>query len=120
MFCTDQEGLPDYWGIETFENDDDRVMIGRIRKDYPTTGVLKRRASRFRMPGDCRNQEGLPDYWGIETRHSGRNSRRSDANQEGLPDYWGIETSRRKSASWLLTCIRKDYPTTGVLKLFLS
>ena len=37
-----QEGLPDYWGIETF------------RYGLETKGAIE-------------NQEGLPDYWGIET-----------------------------------------------------
>ena len=37
-----QEGLPDYWGIETQQS--------------PHHPNLQRR-----------NQEGLPDYWGIET-----------------------------------------------------
>ena len=64
------------------------------------------------------DQEGLPDYWGIETilyelllflDHC--------QNQEGLPDYWGIETcSSPWSVLWQRSRIRKDYPTTGVLK----
>ena len=49
----DQEGLPDYWGIET------PFCQPQIRKDYPTTGVLKLPSANY--------QEGLPDYWGIET-----------------------------------------------------
>ena len=36
-----QEGLPDYWGIET-------NIISRVFKGHSY-------------------QEGLPDYWGIET-----------------------------------------------------
>ena len=36
-----QEGLPDYWGIETFGVFQFFVNIEQIRKDYPTTGVLK-------------------------------------------------------------------------------
>ena len=42
-FYGNQEGLPDYWGIETF------FFCDRI----PHFNIL--------------NQEGLPDYWGIET-----------------------------------------------------
>ena len=63
-----QEGLPDYWGIETGE-----CLSGYLRS--PT------------------NQEGLPDYWGIETSPTGRPaSHLLFSYQEGLPDYWGIET----------------------------
>ena len=40
-------------------------------------------------------------------------------NQEGLPDYWGIETHPRQHKQHLYRKIRKDYPTTGVLKLLL-
>ena len=39
-------------------------------------------------------------------------------NQEGLPDYWGIETPSYANAIISDSIlIRKDYPTTGVLKL---
>ena len=38
----DQEGLPDYWGIETFNHAKHCSHIPKY-------------------------QEGLPDYWGIET-----------------------------------------------------
>ena len=40
----DQEGLPDYWGIETFTS-----------SRYEPFEAL------------VHDQEGLPDYWGIET-----------------------------------------------------
>ena len=43
MSMDDQEGLPDYWGIETYR------------------GKTQLCAHIFF------NQEGLPDYWGIET-----------------------------------------------------
>ena len=43
IFVSDQEGLPDYWGIET------NLLI-------------------CQSSCVCRfYQEGLPDYWGIET-----------------------------------------------------
>ena len=41
-----------------------------IRKDYPTTGVLKRDIYLIvdsKVMQKIINQEGLPDYWGIET-----------------------------------------------------
>ena len=41
-----QEGLPDYWGIETLS------CIFRF------------------LPFEFAHQEGLPDYWGIETINS--------------------------------------------------
>ena len=89
----DQEGLPDYWGIETRTSQITmRAYRGCIRKDYPTTGVLKLVDS---TPG------------GVATaRH-----------QEGLPDYWGIETILYHVGDSDFLKIRKDYPTTGVLKL---
>ena len=66
----DQEGLPDYWGIET-----------------PLQCLLL-------QVHQCFNQEGLPDYWGIETHHTVTTPvLYSFFDQEGLPDYWGIETS---------------------------
>ena len=90
-----QEGLPDYWGIETI-----------TRSSFITTGGIY--------------QEGLPDYWGIETLPALRCSYlQKYPNQEGLPDYWGIETSFLRRALYLYSQpIRKDYPTTGVLRLF--
>ena len=98
----DQEGLPDYWGIETCDRCF-KIRIGvLIRKDYPTTGVLKPRGVGAVKRHLTPDQEGLPDYWGIETylqpyetcevRHK---------NQEGLPDYWGIETFPQKCPSQL-------------------
>ena len=62
-----QEGLPDYWGIETCPI----ISLARL-KSY---------------------QEGLPDYWGIETFPAIRGWFHSWSYQEGLPDYWGIETN---------------------------
>ena len=43
MDRSNQEGLPDYWGIETYISTT-RIHCTNslIRKDYPTTGVLKR------------------------------------------------------------------------------
>ena len=65
-----------------------------IRKDYPTTGVLKLDACSLRcFTVFCFNQEGLPDYWGIETYH-GHWINNFACDQEGLPDYWGIETPK--------------------------
>ena len=166
----DQEGLPDYWGIETGDLQS-CLSLGKlqIRKDYPTTGVLKlyggskktailsrhqeglpdywgietlckmpftilRRPAhqeglpdywgietislhRFWCAGRTAHQEGLPDYWGIETVCDCALKKGIGKNQEGLPDYWGIETDKN-AHSWRLTFqgIRKDYPTTGVLK----
>ena len=94
-----QEGLPDYWGIETCAIAFNRYLrwhSSKIRKDYPTTGVLK-------LQWQCRtfhirdryDQEGLPDYWGIETlwKSDARVINVLVADQEGLPDYWGIETN---------------------------
>ena len=61
-----QEGLPDYWGIETHFT--------------------------LAKPFTVSNQEGLPDYWGIETlllpALLGQSA--SGFDQEGLPAYWGI------------------------------
>ena len=87
-----QEGLPDYWGIETRFRPGRRARISPIRKDYPTTGVLKPRSLGRPRTHDAPHQEGLPDYWGIETL---------------LPTYIRLS----------FLPIRKDYPTTGVLKL---
>ncbi len=39
-----------------------------IRKDYPTTGVLKLYGIRVLNFFCVLHQEGLPDYWGIETK----------------------------------------------------
>ena len=65
---------------------------GRIT---PTTGVLKLDLLRgWRATATTPYQEGLPVYWGIETCRSYVGF----PHQEVLP-------------------IRKDYPTTGVLKL---
>ena len=41
-----------------------------IRKDYPTTGVLKLLAGKLLLTEVTADQEGLPDYWGIETCHA--------------------------------------------------
>ena len=97
-FAEDQEGLPDYWGIET---------------------MLVRRGSSGLY--SSANQEGLPDYWGIETLRWKEYPLGYTTYQEGLPDYWGIETnqSTRQPMSHTLF-IRKDYPTTGVLKQMVS
>ncbi len=43
------------------------LQLSHIRKDYPTTGVLKRRRKPLYRPLHRKDQEGLPDYWGIET-----------------------------------------------------
>ena len=75
-----------------------------IRKDYPTTGVLKL----FKWWGvhdSPTHQEGLPDYWGIETSKSNTpRTARIFPNQEGLPDYWGIETHYNPSAGLTDEC----------------
>ena len=63
-----QEGLPAYWGIETFF---------RPLRDVSL---------------NIRHQEGLPAYWGIETSIPNRLAMVSATDQEGLPAYWGIET----------------------------
>ena len=70
-------------------------MKDNIRKDYPTTGVLK-------LSAFAQNAIGF-----VQT-----------GDQEGLPDYWGIETECEHAKIQLCQKIRKDYPTTGVLKLF--
>ena len=115
----DQEGLPDYWGIETLVIRHIRGLPRRIRKDYPTTGVLRlfealpglqvkvrrirkdypttgvlRLSSQISLSRTSTHsyQEGLPDYWGIETRLIRCDQRIFCPHQEGLPDYWGIET----------------------------
>ena len=68
------------------------------------------------------HQEGLPDYWGIETQVPAVPVRGSFRQyQEGLPDYWGIETVFPADMfDAESNPIRKDYPTTGVLKLRLK
>ena len=45
------------------------VLKRAIRKDYPTTGVLKRDLV-VDVCLEAGDQEGLPDYWGIETTSS--------------------------------------------------
>ena len=94
-------------------------LLKPIRKDYPTTGVLKLAQHNLLLSPEPENQEGLPDYWGIETSLSAMLSSPLFFDQEGLPDYWGIETI---SNFWIGAAfdrrIRKDYPTTGVLKLY--
>ncbi len=66
-------------------------MTTSIRKDYPTTGVLKQPPCVI-LGTSLKNQEGLPDYWGIETlllpALLGQSA--SGFDQEGLPAYWGI------------------------------
>ena len=71
-------------------------MLQTIRKDYPTTGVLK---LIWLVPSWATtyfsDQEGLPDYWGIETNTVDTLALKNGIwNQEGLPDYWGIETCK--------------------------
>ena len=66
QFSFHQEGLPDYWGIETL---------------YACVYLFV-----------LVDQEGLPDYWGIETVVVGIPNENNVPDQEGLPDYWGIET----------------------------
>ena len=62
-----------------------------IRKDYPTTGVLKLYIDDASYVS-VDDQEGLPDYWGIETILWRKFIKKLRKYQEGLPDYWGIET----------------------------
>ena len=118
-FSLDQEGLPAYWGIETycyelcftnFFNVSGRITrllgywnwyscvllwwwIDPIRKDYPLTGVLKQSDGCFVEVG----QKGI----------SGRITR--------LLGYWNLH--QLLVAINNLIRIRKDYPLTGVLKL---
>ena len=89
-----QEGLPDYWGIETFFYENISFNMSSIRKDYPTTGVLRLLTAKDGIDeGKASDQEGLPDYWGIETYlHDLLQYIPTISYQEGLPDYWGIET----------------------------
>ena len=117
-----QEGLPDYWGIETF-------LVAFIyppvrcfiRKDYPTTGVLKHyRQGRGHRPTHY-HQEGLPDYWGIETTSQlqgclpGRHLIRKDYPTTGV-----LKLFSNTAFQITVALIRKDYPTTGVLKRLLA
>ena len=94
---SNQEGLPDYWGIETQNHNQ---MASLMRLHYLTVKNMRL------QPELLRDQEGLPDYWGIETFARSATPvtnqeglpeylyfSRSEPNQEGLPDYWGIETS---------------------------
>ena len=100
-FQLHQEGLPDYWGIETGTQSRFCIMELLIRKDYPTTGVLKLSRHGTNLKVEETDQEGLPDYWGIETYLLGTASVINCENQEGLPDYWGIETNILwKDATW--------------------
>ena len=92
----DQEGLPDYWGIETYQMPLSFVHAQRVNQeglpDYWGIETLLRRFVCGRQPCAA-YQEGLPDYWGIETHSSQRwTTNRVTPYQEGLPDYWGIET----------------------------
>ena len=85
----------------------DRSRRERIRKDYPTTGVLKlfRGGSDHGFPVTD-HQEGLPDYWGIETLPQQTIDLwyvlDVEVDQEGLPDYWGIETCLESGVQILL------------------
>ena len=92
----DQEGLPDYWGIETYP---DELQANEIERCVPY-------------------QEGLPDYWGIETTHNPD----SEHHNRIRKDYPTTGVLNRNSSihnenGYQTSHIRKDYPTTGVLKL---
>ena len=91
----DQEGLPDYWGIETVTRSTRiSAICASIRKDYPTTGVLRPQTAQLKLNQIVKlDQEGLPDYWGIETCALVDANNIGNFYQEGLPDYWGIETT---------------------------
>ena len=62
-----QEGSPDYWGIETIFVVVLFAFLRSIRKDHPTTGVLKPATYEAFFGLNADYQEGSPDYWGIET-----------------------------------------------------
>ena len=71
MLVIHQEGLPDYWGIEKISASAIGLDFAHpIRKDYPTTGVLKKIGKCYNSGNSLFDQEGLPDYWGIENSSS--------------------------------------------------
>ena len=90
----DQEGLPDYWGIETSAPGTGLSLIGTtIRKDYPTTGVLKH-ALRLDLL-----------HFLVQIR-------------KDYPTTGVLKLVRPTTSPIAIGfSIRKDYPTTGVLKL---
>ena len=87
-----QEGLPDYWGIETYFKRHPHLLA----YDYPTTGVL---TSRCLLSPTRKHQEGLPDYWGIETRT--RKLHKPNCDQEGDTGVLKLNTS---------TCLNLQVP----------
>ena len=116
----DQEGLPDYWGIETFFVRVHKLFeLFLIRKDYPTTGVLKLKASvpkGEKLYGTIRKDYPTTGVLKLANAPGVRHVP-ALAYQEGLPDYWGIETHASLALHVVIFfVIRKDYPTTGVLK----
>ena len=90
-----------------------------IRKDYPTTGVLKLKPNCTRAVGPVGYQEGLPDYWGIETVRVNTAGNQFNKNQEGLPDYWGIETFKQWHAVFVNLKYQEGLPDYwGIETLF--
>ena len=97
MVSSNQEGLPDYWGIEKYIAHSN-IHHFVIRKDYPTTGVLK-----------------LWEFLSIDLLC---HLIRKDYPTTGV--LKPLCESRCTQIGLLAMLIRKDYPTTGVLKLCLS
>ena len=89
-----QEGLPAYWGIETFPRlPMSAIPRWRIRKDYPLTGVLKLEqdgCNSGQNQGLIRKDYPLTGVLKPDTSVS--LAAPPGADQEGLPAYWGIET----------------------------
>ena len=115
-----QEGLPDYWGIETIYFIQLALLfVQPIRKDYPTTGVLKRIRSSFLAISISFYQEGLPDYWGIETEQYKNHCYYAYPKiRKDYPTTGVLKLGDLVGMGYLSPFqIRKDYPTTGVLKL---
>ena len=93
----DQEGLPAYWGIETFLSDSISFALLAYQPD----------------------QEGLPAYWGIENSIVTLNNIFiSQIIRKDYPLTGVLKTIHARSTLESFTgTIRKDYPLTGVLKL---
>ena len=89
-----QEGLPDYWGIETCRfYQTSCAEDPSIKQDYPTIGVLKQWVVKACVLVNVCELERATAYWGIEILSACSNHETCKSNhQEGLPNYWGIET----------------------------
>ena len=89
-----QEGLPDYWGIETLLRFRMRQLHNRkhIRKDYPLTGVLKLFDLAIGPSVAIQIRKDYPLTGVLKLFNYTAVRKNFNDYQEGLPAYWGIET----------------------------